>query len=225
MLASRARLSELDGRSNFASFKAVEQDPSKQDFWDRRYEAGKTPWDSHGVPGQVKSYIADAQPGRILIPGCGSGYEVAAFHAAGWSVTAIDFSSVAVERAKNLLGPLGDCVVLGDFFRYPFGESVFDVVYERTFLCALPPRLWPDYASRMRQLIRPGGKLIGFFLYGDEPEPPPYPMAESQAMELFGCEFTRTQDIPLTDSLPVFAGKERWQEWKLGEARRRQALT
>jgi SAM-dependent methyltransferase len=148
-----------------------------------------------------------------LIPGCGSAYEVAAFHTAGWSVTAVDFSPVAVDRARRILGPLGDLVVLADFFEHPPGESVFDVVYERTFLCALPPRLWPAYAARMRQLIRPGGKLIGFLLYGDEPEPPPYPLTESGAVQLFGREFTRTHDELLADSLPIYSGKERWQEW------------
>ena len=57
------------------------------------------------------------------------------------------------------------------------------------------------------------GKLAGFFLYGDEPEPPPYPLTTTQAAELFGRDFILSQDEPVTDSQPVFAGKERWQEW------------
>lgn len=188
-------------------------DSSRPEFWNARFVAGKTPWDCHGIPDKLKAYLSRTPPGRALIPGCGSAYEVAAFHAAGWSVAAIDFSPVAVERAKRLLGPLGELVLLGDFFKHPLRETSFDVVYERTFLCALPPRVWKDYASRMRQLIRPGGKLFGFFLYGDEPEPPPYPLTTTQAAELFGRDFILTKDEPVTDSLPVFAGKERWQEW------------
>ncbi len=70
-----------------------------------------------------------------------------------------------------------------------------------------------DYAARMRQLIRPGGKLIGFFLYGEESAPPPYPLTEAQGDELFARDFTLTQEESVRDSLPVFAGKERWQEW------------
>ena len=153
------------------------------------------------------------RPGRAFIPGCGSGYEVKAFHAAGWQVMAIDFSPIAVERAKGLLGPLGELVVLGDFFKYPLDGSSFDLVYERTFLCALPPKSWEDYAARMRQLIHPGGKLVGFFLYGEESEPPPYPLTSTHAVELFERDFILTQDDSVSDSLPVFAGKERWQEW------------
>ena len=188
-------------------------DSSRREFWDSRFAAGKMPWDCHGVPDKLKTYLSRRKPGHALIPGCGSAYEVAAFHAAGWSATAIDFSPVAVERAKSLLGSLGKLVVMGDFFKHVFDQSSFDVVYERTFLCALPPQLWPDYAARMRQLIRPGGKLVGFFLYGEESEPPPYPLTTAQADELFGRDYILTQDKPVNDSLPVFAGKERWQEW------------
>ena len=188
-------------------------DSSRPEFWDIRFTAGKMPWDCHGIPDKLTAYLSQTPPGRALIPGCGSAYEVAAFHAAGWSVTAIDFSPIAVERAKNLLGPLRELVLCGDFFQYPLNESSFDLVYERTFLCALPPKLWPDYAARMRQLIRSGGKLIGFFLYGEESEPPPYPLTEAQADELFARDFTLTHEESVRDSLPVFAGKERWQEW------------
>ena len=188
-------------------------DSSQPAFWDARFAAGKTPWDRHGVPDKLKTYLSRKRPGRALIPGCGSAYEVTAFHAAHWSVTAIDFSREAVDRARRLLGPLGKLVACGDFFHQSLDESAFDVIYERTFLCALPPKCWPDYARRMRQLICPGGNLVGFFLYGDEPEPPPYPLTAAKAGKLFGDAFNLTQDEPVSDSLPVFAGKERWQEW------------
>lgn len=152
----------------------------------------------------------------MLIPGCGSAYEVKAFHDAGWAVMAIDFSPEAVTRAKKLLGPLGDRVVLGDFFKHPFNAQEFDVVYERTFLCALPPELWNDYGTRMQRLLRPAGMLVGFFLYGEEPEPPPYPLTPEWVETLF-CGFKLVREESVPDSLPIFEGKERWQEWKRRE--------
>lgn len=188
-------------------------DSSRPEFWNTRFAAGKMPWDAQGVPDRLKKFLSQGRPGRVLIPGCGSAYEVAAFHAAGWSVTAIDFSPEAVKRARSFLGSLGNLVVLGDFFQHPLGESSFDMVYERTFLCALPPRMWKDYARRMRELIRPDGKLAGLFLFGDEPEPPPCPLTMATATDLFGRDFVLVREEAITDSLPVFAGKERWQEW------------
>jgi hypothetical protein len=35
------------------------------------------------------------------------------------------------------------------------------------------------------------------------------------ARELFALNFSRLRSLPVEDSLPLFAGKERWQEWKL----------
>ena len=81
-------------------------DSSRPEFWDARFTARKMPWDCLDVPDKLTAYLSQALPGRALIRGCVSAYEVAAFHAAGWSVTAINFSSVAVDRAKNLLGTL-----------------------------------------------------------------------------------------------------------------------
>ncbi|MHB8521445.1 MAG: methyltransferase domain-containing protein [Limisphaerales bacterium] len=188
-------------------------DSSRPEFWNMRYASGKTPWDFHGVPATLNAFLKTSAPGKVLIPGCGTGYEVRAFHQAGWEVTAIDFSAVAVEQARGVLGELGHCVELADFFKYGRGES-FDLVYERTFLCTLPPNLWESYADRVAQLLRLSGRLVGIFLYGEEPEPPPYPLTESRAKALFGEKFSRLRSLPVEDSLPLFIGKERWQEWK-----------
>ena len=188
--------------------------PTEADFWDSRYRAGRTPWDFRGAPRALTEFLrTTGTRGRALIPGCGSGYEVRAFHEHGWDVMAVDFSPVAVERAREVLGPLAEKVMLADFFTHDFGQQSFDEIYERTFLCSLPPGRWPDYVHRMRELLRPGGKLLGFFLYGPEDEPPPYPLTEAEAQALFEPGFVRLVDESVTDALPLFAGRERWQVW------------
>jgi SAM-dependent methyltransferase len=166
----------------------------------------------------LKAFLQTSQAGSVLIPGCGLAYEVRAFDEAGWKVTAIDFSPVAVKRARSQLGALADRVVEGDFFQHDFGSQRFDLIYERTFLCALHPDLWPDYVRRMTQLLQPNGKLAGIFLYGAIGEPPPYPLSPAKANELLGKNFTLINTLPVIDSLPLFAGNERWQEWVLNAA-------
>jgi len=185
------------------------------EFFDIRYAANRIPWDYGGVQNSLKVFLDQHHgPGRVLIPGCGSGYEIKAFSAAGWDVIGIDFSALAVARARKLLGPLADKVYEGDFFTYPLGERYFDIIYERTFLCALLPDSWPRYAQRIGTLIAPAGLLCGFFFLGPEEEPPPYPISQDQLDELLGGWFEKVEDNPVEDSLSLYAGKERWQIWR-----------
>jgi SAM-dependent methyltransferase len=190
-------------------------DSTSPEFWSSRYATGRTPWDLHGVPEALHAFLArSASQGCVLIPGCGSGYEVQAFVDAGYEVTALDFSPVAIERAQGVLGRLADRVRLSDFFTHNFAGERFDLIYERTFLCSLPPARWRDYAMRMSELLAVGGSLVGIFLYGHEPEPPPFPLGETDAADLLGGSFRLSYSEPFVSSLPVFRGlEERWQEW------------
>lgn len=197
--------------------KKYESDSARPDFWSQRYSAGKTPWQLDRVPAQLESFIRSLPaPRNVLVPGCGRDDQtIAAFSRSGHRVTAIDFSPVAVESTRKALPELGDKIVLGDFFSHDFKDAPFDLVYERTFLCSLPPSVWNDYATRVGQLLRPGGKLVGFFFYGQELEPPPYPLSEQKAHEIFDSRFKLQTSKPATDSLAIFGGNERWQEWQL----------
>jgi SAM-dependent methyltransferase len=190
-------------------------DSNRPDFWTVRYAAGKTPWDFGGVPSALKSFLERSSvPGRILIPGCGSGYEIQAFHGAEYDVSAIDFSPAAVEQAKRVLGVLAERVILGDFFTYDFGQRRFDLIYERTFLCSMTPSRWPEYVDRIADLLVPGGKLIGVFLYGPRPRSgPPFPLTDPEANQLFEKHFQLVRSDVMADSLPLFRDMERWQEW------------
>lgn len=190
-------------------------DSTRPEFWDQRYTLGKTPWDQHGVPVALHEFLARTPAdGRALVPGCGSGYEIKALHAAGWPVIGLDFSAAAVEQAQRELGPLRDLVRQGDFFAAAPDLGDFSLVYERTFLCALPPELHGPYARRMAELIRPGGVLCGLFFHGPEDEPPPYPLSATESLALLGPAFDLIDDRAVSDSLPLFAGKERWQAWR-----------
>jgi len=190
-------------------------DNNHPDFWTVRYAAGKTPWDFGGIPAALQSFLERSSvPGKALIPGCGSGYELPAFYAAGYDVSAIDFSPAAVDQAKRVLGLLGERIMLGDFFTYDFGQRRFDLIYERTFLCSMTPSRWPEYVNRTADLLLPGGRLIGVFLYGQRTSSgPPFPLTEPEAEQLFKQRFQLLRSDAMTDSLPLFRDMERWQEW------------
>jgi thiopurine S-methyltransferase len=113
-----------------------------------------------------------------------------------------------------VLGVLAKRIILGDFFTYDFGERRFDLIYERTFLCSMSPSRWLEYVDRMADLLVPGGRLIGVFLYGQRPSSgPPFPLTDADA-KLFERHFQLVRSEAVTDSLPLFRDMERWQEWR-----------
>lgn len=172
------------------------------------------PWDAGRVPDALRAYATRIPPGsRMLIPGCGSAYEAYYLLENGFEVEAIDFSEAAVQIGKANLGCFGDRIRLADFFSFEYGLP-YDVVYERAFLCALPPRVWAQYAERMAQILRPGGDLAGFFFLKETQQGPPFGISEAKLRGLLDTSFEQVDERPVADSLPVFQGAERWQVWR-----------
>ena len=189
----------------------MSSDSSRADFWDTRYQGGVTPWDAGGLPPRFKLWLEKQAPGqRVLVPGCGSGYEVRAFAEHGDDVLGIDFSDEAVARASKL----APSVRKADFFA--LREPPFDLVYERTFLCALPRRLWPRWGAHIATLVRPGGKLAGYFFFDDNERGPPFGISPDALHGLLEGAFQLMEEeaVPAAQSVPVLAGKERWQVWE-----------
>jgi len=191
------------------------RDPQDPEFWSLRYEAGYTPWDAVKVPLHLRSFVAAlGSARRVLVPGCGSGWYVRLLAENGWEVLGIDFSPEALAAARAVLGAHGGRVREADFFA-PIAEAPFDVVYERAFLCALPRRLWPAWGRRLAELLVPGGLLAGFFFFDAGDHGPPFPLhSQAELAALLEPAFDLAEDAPVEDSIPVFAGKERWQVWR-----------
>jgi SAM-dependent methyltransferase len=184
------------------------------DHWEKLYQERRTPWDAGTVPAAVRDYATRCvELGRVLVPGCGSGYEAGYFAAAGGQVLAIDFSPAAVARARQVTRGSGAVVRLADFFELSAGP--FDLVYERAFLCALPPHLRRDWPATMARVVRSGGRLAGlFFIDPAAADGPPFGISPTSLARLLEEDFLLVEDLPATGSLPVFGGRERWQVWQ-----------
>ncbi|HUI98894.1 MAG TPA: methyltransferase domain-containing protein [Usitatibacter sp.] len=190
------------------------RDPAEPGFWDLRYEASFAPWEAGHVPAGLRAFAAGRDPGKALVPGCGSAHDVAFLADRGWDVLGLDFSAAALATARARIGPHAARLRQGDFFA-PIPEAPFALLYERAFLCALPRRLWPDWARRVAELVKPGGLLAGFFYFDAGDRGPPFALHSQEELDaLLAPSFDRIEDSPVTDSIAVFEGKERWQVWK-----------
>jgi hypothetical protein len=63
-------------------------------------------------------------------------------------------------------------------------------------------------------VLRPGGRLAGFFFWSDDERGPPFGLKHGELEALLAPGFDRIEDAPVADSIPVFAGRERWQVWR-----------
>lgn len=140
--------------------------PDKE-FWEERFASGNTPWDRGASSPQLGAWLGSGQlkPCRILVPGCGSGYEVAELALAGFEVTGLDYADEAIARTHRRIKDAGvdATLVQADVLEWE-PDRPFDAVYEQTCLCALYPDLWLEYAERLYRWIRPGGRLFALFL-------------------------------------------------------------
>jgi SAM-dependent methyltransferase len=190
------------------------RDPRTPAFWDERFERGFTPWERGGVPQDLQRFVGGSErPLVTLIPGCGSGHDLAFLAAQGWDATAIDFSPAAVAMAREVAGQWSARVVEADFFTFQPAQRL-DLIYERAFLCAMPRMLWPQVATRWAELLAPGSLLAGFFFFDDVAKGPPFGINPEQLDELLSPYFDCIEDAHVSDSIPVFAGKERWMVWR-----------
>ena len=203
-----------DQSPSATQIKPPEQRPEHPDFWSKRFAEGATPWDAGKVPAAFAAFIA-TQPAPLdtLIPGCGSAWEARHLAAVGWPVTALDFSPAAVAIARQVLGDAKVDLVCADFFTFT-PAAPHALIYERAFLCALPRKLWADWGRRVAELLPSGGRLAGYFFVCDQPKGPPFGILPAELDELLAANFACIEDTAVSDSIPVFAGRERWQVWQ-----------
>lgn len=156
-------------------------------FWEHRYEHEQTGWDLGVVSPPLKAFIdhlSDKQL-KILIPGCGNGYEAEYLIANGFEhVTVLDIAEMPLQNLKNRLGePKGLELHAGDFFEH---TGQYDLILEQTFFCALDPARRTDYVQHMHALLKPGGHLAGvLFNVEFEKEGPPFGGEEMEYRKLF----------------------------------------
>ena len=155
-----------------------------RNFWDLRFAEGNTPWDRGAANPQLGIWLASQVLKRchILVPGCGSGYEVVELARAGFDVTALDYSPLAIERTRASLKAAGQhaALVEADALSW-LPQRPYDAIYEQTCLCALYPDHWRAYADQLHRWLKPGGKLFALFVQFPRPgaadgaiEGPPY---------------------------------------------------
>lgn len=97
--------------------------------------------------------------GRVLELGCGLGRNAVYLASLGCRVDAVDFSSRAIESARQRAQAAGTAVTFHccSIFDTAFGSWSYDLVYDAGCFHHLPPHRRVDYVALVRRALRPGG--------------------------------------------------------------------
>ncbi|PNY23664.1 thiol methyltransferase 2 [Tolypocladium capitatum] len=127
--------------------------------------------------------VGGAPRRTALVPGCGRGHDVLLLSSFGYDVWGLDYSADALRMAdenrreadvQGLYEPAGEHLekgdvewLAGDFFDEGWSAGIgtdglgkFDLIFDYTFLCALPPEARPRWAKRVASLVHPKGRLV-----------------------------------------------------------------
>lgn len=127
-----------------------------------RYLYGRPPWDSGVSPPELMSFIQSHAPGRAIDLGCGTGTNVLTLALNGWKTTGIDFSPLAIWRARRKLARAG-CqadLVVGDVTDLSEVGGPFDLALDIGCFHSLSRVQQSRYAGAIERAVAPSGTYL-----------------------------------------------------------------
>ncbi|OWT37741.1 hypothetical protein J008_00561 [Cryptococcus neoformans] len=212
------------------------QSSGDDNAWEERWAQGRTPFDQSAAHPAfarfLKSDIARdlgvPKSGKALVPGCGRGYDVHLLASTGLDAIGLDIAPTGVEAAKRWIGSQPSTsgktdVLVQDFFAYD-PPNKFDVIYDYTFLCALPPSLRPEWARQTTHLANIATNTNTILITLMFPLPPsaksggpPFALSEEIYEELLkdqGWKMVWSEDIEEPTRTVGAPGREKLAVWK-----------
>ncbi|MGD8441179.1 MAG: class I SAM-dependent methyltransferase [Holophagae bacterium] len=127
--------------------------------WNRRYQGPELVWSAEPNRFLVEE-VTDLKPGTALDLGAGEGRNAIWLAEHGWTVTAVDFSDVALDKARRIAAErgVGLEIVRADLTAYVPEPKVFDLVL--ALYLHLPWREMTTVVERAGRAVAPGGTFL-----------------------------------------------------------------
>lgn len=172
-----------------------DEDPAA--WWDDTYgEHDAPPWETGDPqPAVVGSAESGDLAGRILDVGCGLGTEALFLADRGNDVVGVDFSTVALDRARERAAdraPDGSVTFrVADALALPAAElGTFDAALDCGLLHALDPGDRTGYAASLAAVLDPGASAVFVEFGPGAPEDwGPHPLSETAVREALDGRF------------------------------------
>jgi SAM-dependent methyltransferase len=131
----------------------------RREDWDERYARPNLLWSA--TPNRfLVEEAADLAPGRALDLACGEGRNALWLAELGWRVSAVDFSSVAIAKARDRAASAGAEVdfLCADLLEYVPEERAYDLVI--VLYLQLPSSERRLVLTRAEAAVAPGGTFL-----------------------------------------------------------------
>jgi SAM-dependent methyltransferase len=157
--------------------------------------------------------------GRVLVPGCGTGYDLGSLARADREVVGIDLSENARAAFIDAHPGLPGTVVyeVADFFSY-VPAAGFDFVWDYTFFCALDPDQRGAWSEAMKRLVNPSGMLATLLFPYEDPisdrQGPPWPINTDLVRSYLDEAFEELEAADVERTHAGREGKERLALWR-----------
>ncbi len=173
-----------------------------RDDWNRRYEGSELVWTAR----PNRFLVAEAEglaPGRALDLACGEGRNAVWLAEQGWQVVGVDFSDVAIAKARQLADARGVAVewVVADLLAYGPEQRGFDLVI--LFYVQLAEEERRRIVRAGADAVAPGGMLLLVAHdssniaegHGGPQDPAVLYTAEDVAVDLAGFRIERAERV------------------------------
>jgi SAM-dependent methyltransferase len=161
--------------------------------FDLQYVLGQTPWDTEMTPPEVVALVEGGSlpTGHALDLGCGTGTNCVYLARRGWQAAGVDFSAVAIRRARRRARRAGvNCLFYqADVTDLSFLGDPFDLVLDIGCLHSISPEKWGWYAAEVARLVRPGGLYMLYAFVPRPGQPGPRGISLEELHRLFGFAF------------------------------------
>ncbi|PMN25601.1 thiopurine S-methyltransferase [Vibrio splendidus] len=197
------------------------------EFWHNKWAANQIGFHLEDVNPLLIKFWEKTEPSyekSVFVPLCGKSEDLIWLASKHEDVQGVELSQIAVRAffAEHLYTPTVTKIsgqhelyqfdelniYTGDYFSAPI--QPVDTIYDRASLVALPEEMRVQYVERLKQLLKPGGKILLVTLDYDQNEMagPPFSVPKLDIEQLFsGYKITLLNQDIADDEHPKIAKK------------------
>ncbi|MEZ9569006.1 thiopurine S-methyltransferase [Vibrio splendidus] len=197
------------------------------EFWHNKWAANKIGFHLEDVNPLLIKFWEKTEPSyekSVFVPLCGKSEDLIWLASKHEDVQGVELSQIAVRTffAEHLYTPTVTQIsgqhelyqfdelniYTGDYFTAPI--QPVDTIYDRASLVALPEEMRVQYVERLKQLLKPSGKILLVTLDYDQSEMagPPFSVPKLEIDQLFaGYKITLLNQDIADDEHPKIAKK------------------